>query len=607
MASSSKNIEIIFQPLGRKGLLPRNSTLLEAARRLGVGLSGVCGGSGTCGTCRVVVPPDSQAAVSPLTTVEMEHLEAAERSRGMRLACQTRALSDLTVLVPPGSLTGTQRAQIEGRETPVTPDPAVVGHGLTLPPPGLDDLRADAARLRDALGEPLRIDLGVLRAAPAHLRAWNWRARAVVRAGELVALLPPAAPLLGLAVDLGTTKLAGYLVDLESGRTMAAAGTMNPQLSYGEDVMARITYALQTPGGAARLQEGAAEGIASLAKDLCAQAGTTPDRVVEAVVVGNTAMHHLFLGLPTASLGLAPYVPVESNPLEVRAREVGLPLAAGAVVHLLPNVAGFVGADHVAALLAARMDQVERPTLLLDIGTNTEICLATGDRLLSCSAASGPAFEGAHIRFGMRAAPGAIERVRLVEGQALWETVGDRPPVGLCGSGILDAVAELRRAGVLNGRGRMGEGPQVHRSARGLEFVLVPEEASGLESAITISRQDVSEVQLAKGAIEAGWQVLLEEAGLQEEEVARVLVAGAFGTFIDVASGIMIGMLPAIPQGRFEQVGNVAGTGARMALVSRGERERAARIARQVTYVELTTHPHFRERFTRALALERTA
>ncbi|HHH41149.1 MAG TPA: DUF4445 domain-containing protein, partial [Chloroflexi bacterium] len=534
---------------------------------------------------------------------ELERLDEAERARGVRLACQAKALADLQVLVPPESLTASQRTQVEGRQTPVPLDPPVVARDLELPPARLEDLRSDMTRLRETLGQPVRLDLGVLRAAPLRMREWNWRVRAAVRCDEVVALLPPGTAPLGLAVDLGTTKLAGYLVNLETGETLSAAGEMNPQLAYGEDVMARITYALQEPEGPRRLQEAAAKGIGDLLTRLCAEAGVRPDQVVEAVVVGNTAMHHLFLGLPTQPLGLAPYVPVESDPLEVRARDVGLELAPGAMVHLLPNVAGFVGADHVAALLATRMDEADVPTLLLDIGTNTEICLAANGRLLSCSTASGPAFEGAHIRFGMRAAPGAIERVRLIEGRVLWETVEGAPPVGICGSGILDAVAELRRAGVLNGRGGMPEGPRVQRGPQGPEFVLVPETASGLDRAITVSRKDVSEIQLAKAAIAAGWRILLEEAGVEEGELQRVLVAGAFGTYIDVAQAVYIGMLPSVPLDRFEQVGNVAGTGARMALISCAERERAARIARRVDYVELTAHPDFQRRFTQELHL----
>ncbi len=593
-------IEISFQPIGRKGHFPPGTMLLEAARRLGVGLSAACGGGGVCATCRVVVPPEGHAALSPLSATEEKHLTPDEQVAGVRLACQARALADLLVLIPPESLTTSQRTQVEGRQVAVTPEPFVTARDVQLPPASLDDLRADAARLRDALGGGLRFDLGLLRAAAPQLRAWNWRARAAMRDDEVVALLPPDTPLLGLAVDLGTTKLAGYLLNLETGQTLAAAGAMNPQLAYGEDVLARIHYATQEDGGAERLRQAAVEGINALLESLCAEAATPTEHVVEAVVVGNTAMHHLFLGLPTHSLGQSPYVPVTGDPLDVRGREVGLRLAGAAVVHLLPNIAGFVGADHVAALLAARMDEADEPTLLLDIGTNTEIALAADGRLRSCSAASGPAFEGAHIRFGMRAVPGAIERVRIVEGQVFWETVEDAPPVGICGSGILDAVAQLRQAGVLTPRGTFAA---TAPGQQGTEFVLVPAERSGLGRPITISRKDVGEIQLAKAAIATGWQVLLEEAGLRESGLARVIVAGAFGSYIDITQAVAIGLLPALPGGRFEQAGNIAGSGARLALLSRHERARAARLARQVEYIELTTHPAFQPRFTHALKL----
>lgn len=605
---TSSAVAISFQPLGKRERVPAGISVLEAARRLGVGLSGVCGGMGVCGTCQVIVPPEYRDALSPPTDREQDHLGQEALDLGVRMACQALIRRALQVFVPPESLTASQRTQVEGRQTPVRIDPVVVSVDLHLSPPTLSDLRSDAERIRDGLGRPVRLNLEVLRCSPPSLREWGWATRAVLRGDEVVALLPPGTPLIGVALDLGTTKLAGYLLNLETGETLASAGAMNPQLAYGEDVMARITYALREPEGMERLRRAAVDGLSRLVADLCQQAGVQPGHVVEAVVVGNTAMHHLFLGLPVRPLGLAPYVPVESAPLDVRAREVGLPLAPGAMVHVLPNVAGFVGADHVAALLATRMDVADCPTLLLDIGTNTEIGLSVGGNLFVCSAASGSAFEGAHIRFGMRAAPGAVERVRIIEGRVYYETVEGAPPVGICGSGILDAVAELRQAGFLNGRGGWAKGEAQGFSPvvsidNGTEFVLVPAEFSGLGRAITISRKDVGEIQLAKAAIAAGWQVLLEEAGIRESDLARVLVAGAFGTYIDIGHAVAIGLLPHLPLDRFEQVGNVTGTGARMALLSRPERDRAARIARRVRYVELTVHPSFRKRFTHALQL----
>jgi uncharacterized 2Fe-2S/4Fe-4S cluster protein (DUF4445 family) len=316
-------------------------------------------------------------------------------------------------------------------------------------------------------------------------------------------------------------------------------------------------------------------------------------------------MHHLALGLPVAQLGLAPYVPALADSYDLRARELGLRLAPGANVHLLPNIAGFVGADHVAMLLATGMHETRETTLGLDIGTNTEISLAVDGRLLSCSCASGPAFEGAHIRDGMRAAPGAIEWVRLVDRHVEYQTIDGAPPVGICGSGVLDGVAEMREAGVLRANGAMkpGSHPRVRGTNRGSEFLLVPAGERGAPRDLVIARKDVNEIQLAKGAIRAGIEVLLGEAGLEAEQVERVVVAGAFGTYLDVGSALAVGMFPPLPRERFVQVGNAAGIGAKLVLMSRRCRTMTQDIARRVEYVELTTHPHFVEVYTMALML----
>jgi uncharacterized 2Fe-2S/4Fe-4S cluster protein (DUF4445 family) len=302
---------------------------------------------------------------------------------------------------------------------------------------------------------------------------------------------------------------------------------------------------------------------------------------------------------------LAPYVPALADSYDLKARDLGLRLAPGANVHLLPNIAGFVGADHVAMILATGMHEAREITLGLDIGTNTEISLAVGGQLLSCSCASGPAFEGAHIRDGMRAAPGAIEWARLVDGRFEYQTIDDAPPVGICGSGVLDGVAALRQAGVLraNGAMRLEDHPRVRRTDSGSEFLLVPAGERGAPRDLVITRKDVNEIQLAKAAIRAGVEVLLEEAGLKAEQVERVVVAGAFGTYLDVGSALAVGMFPPLPRERFFQVGNAAGMGAKMALVSRRCRGVAEEIARCVEYIELTTHPQFVQAYMAALVL----
>ncbi|MBN2369568.1 MAG: DUF4445 domain-containing protein [Vicinamibacteria bacterium] len=596
-----------FSPLGRRALVGRGMTLLEAAHQAGVRLNAVCGGAGICGACRVRVVAGE---VSPAVDAE-----AGIMADGFRLACQVRVLGDVRVDVPPESITAPQRVQIEGRESVVDFDPVVRVLDVTTDPPSLSDPRADSERLRQSLPMAddermkLTFDRGALSQLPVVLRKGGWHVRVVMKGAEVIAVLPVGVAPLGLAVDVGTTKLAAYLVDLESGETLAAMGVMNPQIAYGDDVIARIASAMAGEAQGLELHRVLVEGLDGLAGDLCVQAGRDRGDVVEAVLAGNTCMQHLALGLPVSSLGLAPYVPVLSESYDLKARDLGAHWAPGASVHFLPSVAGFVGADHVAMILATAIHQSAEITLGLDIGTNTEIILAAGDRLLSCSCASGPAFEGAHIRDGMRAAPGAVERVRLGSGATgdfsivEYQTIEDAPPVGICGSGLIDGVAVMLRAGVLRENGAMRSGhPRVRGSGRMAEFLLVPAGEREAPRDVAITRKDVQEVQLAKAAIRAGIEALLENAGLDAGRIERVVVAGAFGTYLDVDSALAIGMFPPLSRDRFVQAGNAAGTGSRMALVSRRCREAARDIASRIVYVELTMHPRFVELYAKALA-----
>ncbi len=345
-----------------------------------------------------------------------------------------------------------------------------------------------------------------------------------------------------------------------------------------------------------------AEGLNQLAGDACAAISAKPSDIVDAVVVGNTAIHHLFLQLPVQQLAAAPYVPAVRAAVDVKAREIGLKLAPGAHVHLLPNIAGYVGADHVAMLLATGVADATDATLAIDIGTNTEMCLTHRGGMTSLSCASGPAFEGAHIKFGMRAAPGAIERVRIADGKVEYKTIGDESPVGLCGSGILDVVAQLRLTDLLNTKGRL-EGRGVRQAEGDAEFVIVGEAESGNGRAITVTQHDIRELQLAKGAIRCGIEALLQEAGIAARDLDRVIIAGAFGTYIDVESAITIGLLPVLPLDRVSQVGNAAGTGARLALISRTHRQQAQEIASRVSYLELARTPRFMRNFAEAMYL----
>jgi uncharacterized 2Fe-2S/4Fe-4S cluster protein (DUF4445 family) len=599
---------IDFEPVGRRGKCRSNESLLTCARRLGVGISSVCGGKGTCHSCKVQL---LRGTVSKPTPSEMETFSPRELKEGWRLACQTYPTSDCKLMVPAESMTTPQRLQVEGVEVAARPLPSVQAYRLRLAPPSLAAPQADADRLLEALNQQNKlnctsIDTNALRLLPDQLRSWKWECQAIVRNGEVIALLPSSSRLLGLAIDLGTTKIAGYLVDLKSGQSLAAKGVMNPQISYGEDIISRMTAVVHSPDNAAAVQKLAVDAINKLAIELCAEASAKTEEIVETVVVGNTAMHHLFLRLPVKQLALSPFVPTVSRAVEVKASELGLNIAPGAYVHLLPNIAGFVGADHVAVLLATEAWRAKGAVLALDIGTNTEVSLICKGKVTATSCASGPAFEGGHIKYGMRAAAGAIERVRITNNKVQYQTINGAPPVGICGSGILDALSQLYLAGAIDKGGRIAKSHPRARSSKGqLEFVLVSTKERKGKPAITITQHDVRELQLAKAAIRTGIQVLLEANGCPEDEIRQVIIAGAFGTYIDVASAVAIGMLPSLPLNRFRQAGNAAGAGARLALISLKSRGEAQAVASRVNYIELASAPNFEPIFMQASYLGR--
>ena len=600
--------QIDFEPVGRRGQCPAGQSLLDCSRQLGVELVSLCGGKGTCGRCQVRV---ISGRTSAPTSNERKALSASQLEKGYRLACQTRPPGDSEIYVPPESLTAPQRTQVEGLEGSATPDPAVVSYYVEMDSPSLGDCEADTERLLRALHRehhigPCAVDMKLLRQLPRVLRRLEWQAQVSVRDGEVVAIGARGERGLGLAIDLGTTKIAGYLLDLSTGRVLASKGIVNPQRAYGEDVISRIALAMGSTKEAELLQKLAVSAVNQMARELCTEAGGKVRHIVEAVVVGNTAMHHLLLGLPVKQLALSPYVPAVRRALDCRARDLGIRVAPGGYVHLLPNIAGFVGADHVAVLVATEMWRKRGVALALDIGTNTEICLACNSVMTSTSCASGPAFEGAHIRHGMRAAEGAIEHVRIVGDRVELQTIGAKAPVGICGSGMVDIMAQLYVNGVLADNGKMVAGhPRVRSRQRESDFVLVSEEQSGGGMAITITQKDIRELQLAKGAIRTGIQVLLDANSRSEEDIDEVIIAGAFGSYVDVASAVTIGMLPPLPLNRFEQVGNAAGTGARMALISRDARTKAQDVADRVKYVELAATPEFARIFAQANYLGR--
>jgi uncharacterized 2Fe-2S/4Fe-4S cluster protein (DUF4445 family) len=597
---------IDFQPIGRRGECNAGDSLLHCSRQLGAGISSICGGKGKCQSCKVRV---LKGAVSEPTGNEKAVFTPEELRQGWRLACQAYAENDCRVEIPPDSMTAPQRIQVEGLEIDVESSPSVCAYPVRLSPPSLADLKADADRLLEALHLQHdvacdRTDREVLVSLSPDLRSWNWECQAAVRDHEVMAIAPRPSPQLGLAVDLGSTKIAGYLLDLRDGKALASKGVMNPQISYGEDIISRIDTAIRSPQERVNLQKIAAEAIDRLADDLCAEVKAKAEHILEAVIVGNTAMHHLFLGLPVRHLALSPYVPAVSMALDFKARDLGLRFAAGAYVHMPPNVAGFVGGDHIAVLLTTKTAEIRGLTLALDIGTNTEVSLIDGDRISSVSCASGPAFEGYQIKHGMRAGKGAIERVRMQGGKIQYQTIDDAPPVGICGSGVLDAMAQMYATGIVNRGGRIQDNHSRVRDVNNhREFVLVNEEELDGRPAIVITQQDIRQLQLAKAAIRTGIQILLGTHGRSDKDIENVIIAGAFGSYIDVSSAMTIGMLPSLPLSRFRQVGNAAGMGAKLALVSKAMRIDAQALASKVHYVELAGAPQFSETFIQACYL----
>lgn len=599
---ASESFQIDFEPIGKRVELDPETPLLEAARMAGIELTSACGGEGHCGQCRIVVV---SGEVSPPLLEEEFVLTDEQLADGERLACCTIPLSDLKINVPRDSLVTDQRLQIVGVSQEVTVAPLIAAWQIAPPPPTLEDLRGDAERVRDALVECSHIDStqiepAVVTQISESARAHEWQLTAFTRGADVVGIAPAHTRPLGMAVDLGTTKVAAYLVDLESGEDRAAAGAPNPQISYGEDVISRLVYAHRQENGSAKMASLIRATLDELLAELVQEAGARREQVTDLCIVGNTAMTHLLLQLPVRQLALAPYVAATNEVVTIPARDLDLRTAPGANVYIPPCIGGFVGADHVAMIMASDLDQSKRVAIGIDIGTNTEIVLARPDRgqLYAMSAASGPAFEGAHIGDGMRAASGAIEAVQLDETGVQIKTINAAPAVGLCGSGIVDAIAELYRWRLINTHGRFDrENSRVREGRRGPELVLVPARESGSGRDVVVTQEDVNEIQLAKGAIRGGLEVLLEATETAPEVVEAVYIAGAFGSYLDLESTLALGLFPKLPNAIYRQIGNAAVIGAKRALVSRQERERASLVAAKTKYIELTAQAGFKRHF----------
>ena len=628
----SKKVTVLFQPSGRRGLVEAGKNILEAAQDLGVAIESVCGGKQTCGKCRVRVEEGSfkrdtlrsrRRNLSPFSAQEGKFIGPNEREEGYRLACAAELQGDALVYLPEETRRKQQIIRKDAHEISIDLNPGVKSYYLELTPPSLREPLGDFERLQRGLQNTfslnnLSMDYPALQSLPQRLRDGDWKVTAFVGMGREVLDVQPGRveKFYGLAVDIGTTTLAAYLCNLNNGQVVVADSMMNPQVIYGEDVMSRITYAMMNPSaGLKRLKEAITEGLNGLIGSVAKSAAIIPEDIMELVVVGNTAMHHIFLGIEPGHLGRSPFPPVVHHSLDIKARDLGLKVHPAANVHILPIEAGFVGADNVGVLISQVPYEREEMSLIIDIGTNGELVLGNKRRLISSSCATGPALEGAQLRFGMRAAAGAIERVRIdpktfevqykVIGLEKWSHEcfpAEIQSRGICGSGIIEAMAEMFKAGALDRSGRFNDSiahPRLRRGEKGYEFVIARAEETAIGQDITISISDIRAVQLAKGALYAGAKVMMSIWGV--ERLDKIILAGAFGSSVDRERAMILGMFPDCDLENVSSVGNAAGDGARMALLNHEKRAEADRVAREVEYIELTTYPKFTEEFVAAM------
>ncbi|TLY74866.1 MAG: DUF4445 domain-containing protein, partial [Gammaproteobacteria bacterium] len=619
---SEKDPLVVFTPSGKRGRFPVGTQLLEAARTLGVDVDSVCGGRALCGRCQVLVMEgdfpkhgvSSHAAnLTPLSAAEEGYAQRRPLPSGHRLSCSTQIQGDLVIDVPATSQVHRQVVRKAADARPITLNPVVHLHYVEVRQPDMHDPAGDLQRLLEALNRewkfgPLRADLAVLQKLQQALRQGEWRVTVAVHAGtQLIGVWPGFHDrVYGLAVDVGSTTIAAHLCNLESGEVAASSGAMNPQIRFGEDLMSRVSYSMMHPGGAQQMTEAVRGAVNALAADVAREAKVEPSDILELTVVGNPIMHHLLLGIDPVELGGAPFALATDSALALHASELGLTVHPGARVYTLPCIAGHVGADTAGMLLSERPDLSEKLTLLVDVGTNAEIVLGSRERLLACSSPTGPAFEGAQISSGQRAAPGAIERVRIdratlepkfkVIGSDLWsnqpgfeQVVAATGVTGICGSGIIEVIAEMYLAGIISQDGVI-DGELSQRSDRivqtGRTYAYVVHRGT---PALSITQNDVRAIQLAKAALRAGVALLMDRFGC--DRVDRIRLAGAFGSHIDVKYAMILGMIPDCDLFMVASAGNAAGTGARIALLDSDSRRTIEELVRRVEKIETAIEP----------------
>ncbi len=632
--SSNAEPLVVFMPSGKRGRFPVGTPLLQAARTLGVDIDSVCGGRGICGRCQVLIAEgefakhgirSGPASVSAVAEIELRYAGRRGLEAGRRLSCSTLVQGDVVVDVPSSSQVHRQVVRKDADAREIKLNPVVRLHYVEVQEPDMQDPSGDLRRVMASLEREwqltgLACDLTVLRHLQPALRKGQWKITVAVHAEKQIIAVWPGFhdKAFGMAVDVGSTTVAAHLCNLESGELVAAAGIMNPQIRFGEDLMSRVSYAMMNPGGAAQMTEAIREALSALAGELARSAKIAPDDILELSLVGNPIMHHLVLGIDPIELGGAPFALAVDHSLTLRASSLGLAVHPDARIYVLPCIAGHVGADAAGMILAERPDESAEITLLVDVGTNAEIVLGNRDRLLACSSPTGPAFEGAQISCGQRAAPGAIERVRIdpatleprykVIGSDLWsddpafaKATAGSGVTGVCGSGIIEVIAEMYLSGVINQDGvidgRMAErSDRVVANDRTFSYVLHRGDVP-----MQITQNDVRAIQLAKAALHAGIRLLMDK--LAVERVDRIRLAGAFGSHIDPKYAMVLGMIPDCELGQVASVGNAAGAGARIALLDSTARTAIEDLVRRVEKIETAIEPRFQAHFIDAMAI----
>jgi uncharacterized 2Fe-2S/4Fe-4S cluster protein (DUF4445 family) len=607
-------VQLSFSPAGREVRVPPGVSVFDAASWNGIAIDSTCGGHGTCKKCKVQLVRGS----TPVHRLDERSFSRDQLAAGWRLACLAQATQDLSVDVPP--LTTRPKAATLGVGRQVILRPALQKRYVELEEPTLADQRTDLRRLYDAVDDlELTPDLHALRRLPGVLREADFKVTAVVVDDALIDVEPgdTTARRFAIAFDLGTTTVVATLIDTATGTPAAVSSMLNKQQPFGGDVITRISATMLDPEAMGRLRALAQETLVELTNDVLTESGVEPGEVYEVALAGNATMTALVLGIDPEPLGVAPFVMSAATLPSMLAEELGLVLHPRARAFLFPALGAYVGGDIVSGMLASGMDRDKRTRLFIDVGTNCEIVLSDGDTIVSTAAPAGPAFEGGAIRCGMRAADGAVEVIKIdadVDGGLTLQVIGDVEPQGLCGSGLVDAVSELVRIGLLDGSGRFVSDDRAHEmaphvadrlTAVGAERVFVlhrPTPDSPPEECVYLSQRDVRELQFAKGAIATGWTLLLEQLGLEQSDVQQVLLAGSFGSYLSPAAAVRIGLVPRIPVLRIVSAGNVAGEGAKMSLLSVRERAGALALLEEVTYVELSDRADFNDRFVDLLA-----